>query len=185
MQTDHRSSINFDDCTIRIENNAVYTEEYGIITYTPKNDECRTVSISPSLIPILKDYKKYQKMQTNIKFSYIENDIERQKAIKEYNSEGYLFIQESGKIMSPNSINEWMLRLSKKLDMHIHPHKFRHSQASILYASGTDVVTISKRLGHKQVSTTQNIYAHLMEKSDREAANMIDALLFKNNTKTS
>lgn len=124
-------------------------------------------------------------MQTNIKFSYIENDIERQKAIKEYNSEGYLFIQESGKIMSPNSINEWMLRLSKKLDMHIHPHKFRHSQASILYASGTDVVTISKRLGHKQVSTTQNIYAHLMEKSDRAAANMIDALLFKNNTKTS
>ena len=82
--------------------------------------------------------------------------------------------------MSPNSINEWMLRFSKKLDMHIHPHKFRHSQASILYAAGTDVVTISKRLGHKQVSTTQDIYAHIMEKSDKEASKKIEELFFKN-----
>ena len=172
-------SVDFNNYTIRIENNVTYTEEQGIVMTTPKNDECRTVSIAPALITLLKEYKKYQRHQTAIKFSYIENDFERQKAIKEYNADGFLFIQDSGKVMSPNSINEWMLRLSKKLNMHIHPHKFRHSQASILYAAGTDIVTISKRLGHKQVSTTQDIYAHIMEKSDREASNKIEELFFK------
>lgn len=82
--------------------------------------------------------------------------------------------------MSPNTINEWMIDFSDRLGMHIHPHKFRHSQASILYASGVDIVTISKRLGHKQVSTTQNIYAHMMEKSDKEASDKIADILFRN-----
>ena len=82
--------------------------------------------------------------------------------------------------MSPNTINEWMINFSKRLGMHIQPHNFRHSQASILYSSGVDIVTISRRLGHKQVSTTQNIYAHMMEKSDKEASDKIADIIFRN-----
>lgn len=178
-------SVDFDKCTIRIENNVVYTKDHGIITNTPKNDECRTINIAPELISLLKAYKNQQRLEASIRMSYITDDIQRQKALKEYNPEGYLFIQESGKVMSPNSINEWMIGLSKRLGMHIHPHKFRHSQASILYASGVDIVTISKRLGHKQVSTTQNIYAHMMEKSDKEASDKIADVLFRSQTKNS
>lgn len=173
-------SVDFENATIRIENNVVYTEEHGLVTNTPKNNECRTVNIAPELIPLLKAYKKQQRYEASLRFSYITDDIQRQRMIREYNSEGYLFIQESGKIMSPNTINEWMIKLSKRLGMRIHPHKFRHSQASILYASGVDIVTISKRLGHKQVSTTQNIYAHMMEKSDKEASDKIADILFRN-----
>ncbi len=173
-------SIDFNNCTIRIENNVVYTKRKGLVANTPKNDECRTVNIAPELIPLLKAYKKQQRFEASLYFSHIADDFQRQKAIKEYNPEGYLFIQENGTVMSPNTINEWMLTFSKKLEMHIHPHKFRHSQASILYASGVDIVTISKRLGHKQVSTTQNIYAHMMEKSDKEASDKIADILFRN-----
>ena len=172
-------SVDFKARTIRIENNIVYTEGYGLNANTPKSGDFRTVSISPELIPILKDYKKYQRQQAKIKFSYIENDIERMKELENYNPEGYLFTQDSGKVMTPNSINQWMVNFSKKLGLHIHPHKFRHSQASLLYANNIDIVTISKRLGHKQVSTTQNIYAHMMEKSDRQASDTISNLLYK------
>lgn len=173
-------SIDFEKCTIRIENNVVYIKKKGLITNTPKNDEYRTVNIAPELIPLLKAYKKQQKFEASMKFSHITDAFQRQKAIREYNPEGYLFIQETGTVMSPNTINEWMINFSKKLGMHIHPHKFRHSQASILYASGVDIVTISKRLGHKQVSTTQNIYAHMMEKSDKDASDKIADILFRN-----
>lgn len=175
-------SIDFNKCTIRIENNVVYTKNHGVVTTTPKNNECRTINIALELIPLLKLYKKQQHIEASMKMSYIADNLQRQKAIKEYNPEGYLFIQESGKVMSPNSINEWMIELSKRLGMHIHPHKFRHSQASILYATGVDIVTISKRLGHKQVSTTQNIYAHMMEKSDKDASDKIADVLFRNHT---
>ena len=173
-------SVDFTNRTIRIENNVVYTPEHGITTNSPKNGECRTVNISPELIPVLKDYKKYQKQQARILFSHIENDVERMRALTEYNPDGYLFIQEdTGKVMHPTTLNAFMIKLSKKVGLHIHPHKFRHSQASLLYASNVDIVTISKRLGHKQVSTTQNIYAHMMEKSDRQASDTISNLIFK------
>ena len=35
------------------------------------------------------------------------------------------------------------------------------------------------RLGHKQVSTTQNIYAHMMKESDRKASDAIANALYK------
>ena len=106
--------------------------------------------------------------------------VERHQRMKQYNAEGYLFIQEeTGNVMSPNTLNQWMIRFSKKVGLHVHPNKFRHSQASILFAAGVDVVTVSKRLGHSQVSTTQNIYAHLLEQSDKNASEAISALIFK------
>ena len=40
--------------------------------------------------------------------------------------------------------------------------------ASMLYFNGVDSVTISKRLGHAQVSTTADIYAHVMEEADQK-----------------
>lgn len=82
--------------------------------------------------------------------------------------------------MNPNALNSWMIRFSKKVGIHVHPHKFRHGQASLLIAAGVDVVTVSKRLGHAQPSTTQNIYSHLLEKSDRAASDTLSALIFKN-----
>ena len=40
--------------------------------------------------------------------------------------------------------------------------------ASMLYFNGVDSVSISKRLGHAQVSTTANIYAHVLRPQTRK-----------------
>ena len=62
----------------------------------------------------------------------------------------------------------------------LNPHAFRHTQASLLYFAGVDSVTISKRLGHAQVSTTQNFYAHIIQEADEIAAECIaDSILRK------
>lgn len=52
-------------------------------------------------------------------------------------------------------------------------HDLRHSQASLLIEAGEDIVTIAKRLGHARVSTTLDIYSHLMPGKDRGAADKI------------
>ena len=49
-------------------------------------------------------------------------------------------------------------------------HSLRHSYASLLIAEGTPLVVVSRRLGHAQVSTTANIYAHVIASADEKAA---------------
>ena len=51
--------------------------------------------------------------------------------------------------------------------------------ASMLYFNGVDSVSISKRLGHAQVSTTANIYAHVMEAADQQNAEILSEIFLK------
>ncbi len=60
-------------------------------------------------------------------------------------------------------------RIKKKSKLpNIGWHTFRHTFASQLVMSGVDIVTVSKLLGHADISTTQ-IYSHLSESHIRES----------------
>jgi integrase len=54
-------------------------------------------------------------------------------------------------------------------------HALRHTHASQLIASGVDIVTISKRLGHSNPSITLKVYAHLFATDDRKASAAINS----------
>ena len=56
-------------------------------------------------------------------------------------------------------------------------HDLRHFNATNLLANGTDIRTVSGRLGHADASTTLNIYAHFVERADQEAASLVGGLL--------
>ncbi len=58
------------------------------------------------------------------------------------------------------------------INKHITFHCARHTHATLLLAGGTDIYTVSKMLGHKQVQTTA-IYLKVLDESKREA---IDSL---------
>ena len=51
--------------------------------------------------------------------------------------------------------------------------------ASLLYFNGVDSVSVSARLGHAQVSTTANIYAHVIEKADQRNAEILSDVFLK------
>ena len=82
--------------------------------------------------------------------------------------------------MHPDSVTDWLAKFSKEYNLpHINPHAFRHTMASTLYFNGMDSVSISKRLGHAQVSTTANIYAHVMEAADQKNADILADVFLK------
>ena len=145
--------------------NRVYTPESGAISTTLKTGENRYVSVSPSVMALLKRWRVEQAA------TFLKLGI---------SSSGYVLTAENGGPMHPDSPTDWLYKFSKRHGLPpIHPHKFRHTQASLLIAQGVDILTVSKRLGHAKVSTTLDIYSHMLAKSDEKASDTLDNLLYR------
>ena len=98
-----------------------------------------------------------------------------------WQSTGFVFTADDGSSMNPDSITGWLKDFSTRHSLpHINPHAFRHTVASVLLANGTDIVTVSKQLGHASVTTTENFYSHIIEENKAKASECIaDVLLRK------
>ena len=58
-------------------------------------------------------------------------------------------------------------------------HGLRHTTATLQIAAGTDVRTVSSIIGHRETSTTMNIYAHNLQTAEKEAVNSMERLIAK------
>ena len=56
-------------------------------------------------------------------------------------------------------------------------HDLRHSFGTLALASGVDLQTVSRALGHESTAITSRIYLHAIEALQEDAAARIDALL--------
>ncbi len=55
-------------------------------------------------------------------------------------------------------------------------HDLRHTHAALLVAEGTHPNVIQSRLGHASIRTTLDVYGHLLEGLDEDAADQLDAV---------
>ena len=62
-------------------------------------------------------------------------------------------------------------------------HDLRHTYASLLINQGENVKYIQKQLGHSKPSVTMDIYAHLMNEENPEAAKKLDDTIFESGSK--
>ncbi|XKM14638.1 tyrosine recombinase XerC [Orbaceae bacterium ac157xtp] len=73
-----------------------------------------------------------------------------------------LFISKLGKRISPRNVEkrfeQWGIK--QGLNVHVHPHKLRHSFATHMLESSGDLRAVQELLGHADLSTTQ-VYTHL------------------------
>lgn len=162
------NTVDFDAHRIHICNNIQYTPDRGIYQDTPKTESSdRFVTIPAETVQLLKEYQTHQRAETI-------------KAGVTSTPQSFVFSQPDGSALHPDSVNDWLNKFSKRHDLpHINPHAFRHSMASLLYFNGVDSVSISKRLGHAQVSTTQNIYAHIIKEADQRNADIISEIFLR------
>lgn len=85
-----------------------------------------------------------------------------------------LFIKKNGEPQHPNTTYEWLKRFCKKNGIPFHGlHSFRHLFCSLLVNQGVDIVTVSGALGHSNVTTTSNIYCHILENSRAKVSEAI------------
>jgi integrase len=70
-------------------------------------------------------------------------------------------------------LRDWLLNAG--IHKQITFHCFRHTFATLQLSNGTDIYTVSKLLGHKDLKTTQ-LYAKVVDKKKTDAANLMDSL---------
>jgi integrase len=89
-----------------------------------------------------------------------------------------LFTQWNVKPAHPDTITKWFEDFIKQTDLpQIHLHSLRHTNATLMIAGGEDIRTVSKRLGHAQVTTTVNTYTHAIQSADAKAAETLENIL--------
>jgi integrase len=85
-----------------------------------------------------------------------------------------------GKPQSPNAITKaWPVAMAAIGMSGVTLHSLRHTHASMLIASGMDILTISRRLGHSSPTITLGVYGHLVSGTDGRAAQIMDAAFRK------
>lgn len=141
-------SVDLDEGIITIERALLYSAKRGVYEGPPKNGRSRTIRLAPETIELLRQHK-------------LEQDYLRIVQGDRWVESGYVFTQENGDRMNPDSITDWLNKFSKANGLpHIHPHAFRHTAASTMIANGIDLVTTANELGHTNATTTATIYAH-------------------------
>ena len=76
--------------------------------------------------------------------------------------------------MHPDTLTGAFARLTKRLGIDgVQLHDLRLAQATALLTAGVPIKSVSSRLGHANASTTLNVYAHALEATDREAADLV------------
>ena len=93
---------------------------------------------------------------------------------------GFLFVKNNGAPIHPDSFAGWLRKFTKRHNLpHLHPHGFRHTNASMLIGNGVDVVTVAGRLGHADVSTTLDIYSHAINEAKAKASETLADVMLR------
>lgn len=99
-------------------------------------------------------------------------------SLKLYKNADYLCVDEVGNLIRPNYITTEFCKIIRKENMKkIRFHDLRHSYATLLLSQGIGMKDIQEWLGHADITTTSNTYAHYDYQLKTKAAEAIfDAL---------
>lgn len=124
----------------------------GVYVTTPKTGRERTVLAPPDVLDLLRQLRQEQPVTVRWVFAR----------------------PHSTEPINPNSVTNHFRQMGRRYGLEdFHPHKLRHSFASIAIEQGADVAAVSKCLGHSTIQTTLAVYTHTNQAATRRAASKV------------
>ncbi len=154
----HWSDIDWKAGSITIRHNLQYTSKDGLFETTPKNGRIRVIDVGQESLDLLRRLRSEQAASCMSQWVFTHNG--------------------SSRPMYPQSVSHYFKTFGENYGINdFHPHKLRHTSASIALTNSADVVSVSERLGHSNTAITLKTYAHANEESIRRAGQIVrDAL---------
>lgn len=105
--------------------------------------------------------------------SHIGHQLLRQIELEgAYRDSGLLFPGPLGEPLNPMALTRTYQSFARRLGVEgAKLHDLRHFHASVMLQNGASLLLVSRRLGHASVSTTGDVYGHLLPGAQKEAAN--------------
>ena len=112
-------------------------------------------------------------------------ELSKEKSYVTNISRGFNFIEVYNR-MQNGTPYFWLGEFCEKHDLPFYGiHSYRHLFASLLVNQGVDIVTVSGALGHSVVSTTSNVYCHMLQEARAKVSEAVsNALDFNRNKDT-
>ena len=165
-------AIDWEQNSIYIHINLLHSTEYGTYVDSTKTEYSeRYVNLPTESMELIKQYRQWFEQR-------------KEEYGSRWHESGFLFFSErsgqEGEPMNPDSITRYLDKFSRDKGLpHINPHAFRHTMASVLCFSKVDPVSISRRLGHSRVSTTTDIYSHMLKEADEVSAEQLAEVMLR------
>lgn len=160
--------VDFENKKIRIKRSLCFVSGKGLIFKEPKTKKSkRQISISQHVVNVLKKHKQKQEFQ-------------KEKLGVQYQDNNLIVCTDDGKPLDPRNLLRQFYRLIEEANVpRISFHDLRHTHATILMQQGENPKVVSERLGHSRVGITLDLYSHVSDDLQEQAAEKFENALLK------
>jgi integrase len=154
-----KNEIRINKAISRGKNNLLYLK-------TTKTGVSRTIKMDLTTMNVLKKWIKRQREE----YLTLGFNTSQTKQL--------VFSNEKNEFLQPTKTTKWLEHILNKYSLpKITTHGFRHTHCSLLFEAGISIKEVQDRLGHSDVQTTLNIYAHVSEHVREEAINKLETFM--------
>lgn len=159
------SDIDFDNKTLTINKGLTRGENARLYVQTPKTKNSnRIIDIDDNTARVLKQWQIRQR-QDLLMLGFNVNGTHKKQLVFCNNKDEYL---------SPSRLRTWLVHIINKYHLkYITVHGFRHTHASLLFEAGASMKEVQARLGHSDIKTTMNVYAHVSKYAKKDTINKL------------
>ena len=187
--------INLEEQYLTVKRSIRYSgSKHKIIIGPTKRKKIRTVDFGDTLATILKKARKeqlknqmqygelyhrnyYKEVYDKNRVYYEYHNLDNTQEIPpDYNEISFVCLRPDGCLETPSTLGIVCRTARTKLEGFdgFHFHQLRHTYTSNLQSNGAAPKDVQELLGHSDVSTTMNVYAHATREAKRNSARILD-----------